>query len=301
MPRNEPTSRATPSGADETHLVVLTGMSGGGKTVALRTLEDLGYYCVDNLPAALMPAFVQAISQGGEGLRHKLAVGVDVRNRAENLNRLPQILSELAASDIEYQLVFLDTRDEVLIKRYSETRRRHPLSTGAIGLTDAIAEERHQLRPMLAIADRIIDTSSLNVHQLRRLIITEMGLAAGAMTLLFESFAYRRGVPVDADFVFDARCLPNPHWNAQLRPLSGKDGPAREWLEAQPDVKQFGDDVRDFLETWLPRFEQDGRSYVTICIGCTGGRHRSVYLTERLTNHFRQTYAQVLTYHREME
>ena len=292
----------TPVTADAAHqLIIVSGLSGSGKTVALRTLEDLGYYCVDNLPAALMPAFVQAISQGTAGLSHKLAVGVDVRNRAENLNRLPEILAELARADIGYRLVFLDTRDDVLIKRYSETRRRHPLSGDGLGLADAIAEERRLLRPMLSIADQVIDTSALNVHQLRRLVITEMGLPAGAMTLLFESFAYRRGVPADADFVFDARCLPNPHWDAKLRPLSGKDAPVHEWLEGKPDVVQFRDDLRDFLDRWLPRFEAEGRSYVTICIGCTGGRHRSVYLCEHLAERFRQRYAQVLTYHRELE
>jgi UPF0042 nucleotide-binding protein len=282
-------------------LIIVSGLSGSGKTVALRTLEDLGYYCVDNLPAALMPAFVQAISQGGAGLHHKLAVGVDVRNRAENLNRLPAILAELAQSQIAYRIVFLDTRDDVLIKRYSETRRRHPLSADGIGLADAIATERRLLKPMLAIADRTIDTSEINVHQLRRLIITEMGLSQGGLTLLFESFAYRRGVPADADFVFDARCLPNPHWESRLRPLSGKDAPVREWLEGKPDVAAYRDDLIGFLDRWLPRFEAEGRSYVTICIGCTGGRHRSVYLAERLAEHFRATHRQVLNYHRELE
>jgi len=154
---------------------------------------------------------------------------------------------------------------------------------------------------MLSIADRIIDTSDLNVHQLRRLIITEMGLAQGGLTLLFESFAYRRGVPTDADFVFDARCLPNPHWESRLRPLSGKDAPVREWLESKTDVTMFRDDLTRFLDTWLPRFEAEGRSYVTICIGCTGGRHRSVYLAEQLSEHFRATHRQVLSYHRELE
>jgi len=294
-------SSPSPQDAAQDQLIIVSGLSGSGKTVALRTLEDLGYYCVDNLPAALMPAFVQAISQNAAGLSHKLAVGVDVRNRAENLNRLPQILAELAQADIGYRLVFLDTRDEVLIKRYSETRRRHPLSADGLGLAEAIAEERRLLKPMLAIADRVVDTSDLNVHQLRRLVITEMGLTAGAMTLLFESFAYRRGVPTDADFVFDARCLPNPHWDPKLRPLSGKDQPVREWLEGKPEVGEFRDDLMRFLDKYLPRFESDGRSYVTICIGCTGGRHRSVYLSERLAEHFRQRYQQVLTYHREME
>ncbi|MDR2011839.1 MAG: RNase adapter RapZ [Rhodanobacter sp.] len=280
-------------------LIIVSGLSGSGKTVALHTLEDLGYYCVDNLPAALMPAFVQAVSRGG-GFRHTLAVGVDVRNSTENLHRLPEILAELARSDVSYRVVFLDTHDEVLIKRYSDTRRRHPLSGDGLGLAEAIAEERRLLKPMRAIADSVIDTSRLNVHQLRRFVITEMGLAAGTTTLLFESFAYRRGVPVDADFVFDARCLPNPHWAAELRPLSGKDAPVRNWLEARPEAGRFRDDLQRFLDTWLPSFETD-RCYVTICIGCTGGRHRSVYLVEQLAEHFRQHHAQVLTHHREMD
>lgn len=301
MNRDMNEERTPDDGTRPDHLIIVSGLSGSGKTVALRTLEDLGYYCVDNLPAALTPAFVQAISQGNAGLQHKLAVGLDVRNRAENLNRMPQILAELAQADIGYRLVFLDTRDEVLIKRYSETRRRHPLSADGLGLADAIAEERRLLKPMRSIADRVVDTSDLNVHQLRRLVITEMGLTPGAMTLLFESFAYKRGVPVDADFVFDARCLPNPHWDARLRPLSGKDAPVREWLEGKSEVGRFRDDLAGFLDTWLPCFESEGRSYVTICLGCTGGRHRSVYLSERLAEHFRQRYQQVLTYHREME
>jgi UPF0042 nucleotide-binding protein len=202
---------------------------------------------------------------------------------------------------IAYELVFLDTRDETLIKRYSETRRRHPLSGDGLGLADAIALERKLMRQVASIADRVIDTSDLNVHQLRRLVITELGMSAGSLTLLFESFAYKRGVPPDADFVFDARCLPNPHWNPQLRPLSGRDLPVRQWLEANADVNLFHDNLRDFLDTWLGRFQNEGRSYVTICIGCTGGRHRSVHLVERLAEHFRQRFEQVLTYHRELE
>ncbi|HET6546538.1 MAG TPA: RNase adapter RapZ [Rhodanobacteraceae bacterium] len=282
-----------------TQLIVVTGLSGSGKTVALHTLEDLDYYCVDNLPAALTPAFVQAVARGPT-THPRLAVGLDVRNRAEDLHRLPQILADLGKSGIDYRLIFLDTRDEVLIKRYSETRRRHPLALDR-GLADTITLERQLLRPLLAIADRVIDTSELNVHELRRLIISEMELSAGALTLLFESFAYRRGVPSDADFVFDVRCLPNPHWETNLRPLSGKDVAVREWLEARPEVARFRDDVARFLDTWLKEFEVDGRSYVTICIGCTGGRHRSVYLAERLAEHFRESHDQVLTYHREIE
>jgi len=284
-----------------TRLVVVSGMSGSGKTIALRMLEDLDYYCVDNLPTALVPAFVAAVTQSQPGLHPRLAVGIDVRNRAEDLIRLPEILGELARQGIEQRLIFLDARDEVLFKRYSDTRRRHPLTGEGLSLNDAIERERKLLRPVASIAERVIDTSDLNVHQLRRLIATELGLTGGPLSLLFESFAYKRGVPADADFVFDARCLPNPHWDARLRPLSGKDSAVREWLAAKPDVNAYFDDVRRFLDRWLPQFEADNRSYVTICIGCTGGRHRSVYLCERLAEHFRATREQVLTFHRELE
>ncbi|HEX6831954.1 MAG TPA: RNase adapter RapZ [Rudaea sp.] len=292
---------APPAAGGATRLAVVSGMSGSGKTIALRTLEDLDYYCVDNLPSALMPAFVAAVTRDKPGLHPRLAVGIDVRNRAEDLNRLPEILGELARQGIEHQLIFLDARDDILFKRYSDTRRRHPLSADGRSLNDAIALERKLLRPVASIAERVIDTSDLNVHQLRRLIATELGMAGGPLSLMFESFAYKRGVPADADFVFDARCLPNPHWDSRLRPLSGKDGPVREWLDGKPEVGQFLAQVRDFLDTWLPRFEAENRSYVTICIGCTGGRHRSVYLCERLAEHFRTSREQVLTFHRELE
>ena len=282
-----------------TRLIVVSGMSGSGKTIALRTLEDLDYYCVDNMPSALLPAFVAEVAQ--PGLHPRLAVGIDVRNRAEDLNKLPQVLAGLASGGIEHTLIFLDARDEVLFKRYSDTRRRHPLTSEGLSLGDAIARERKLLKPLASIAERVIDTGDLNVHQLRRLIATELGMAGGPLSLLFESFAYKRGVPADADFVFDARCLPNPHWDAQLRPLSGRDGAVRTWLEGKPEVGQYLADVRSFLDTWLPRFEADNRSYVTICVGCTGGRHRSVYLCERFAEHFRATREQVLTFHRELE
>ena len=284
-----------------TRLAVVSGMSGSGKTIALRALEDLDYYCVDNLPSALIPAFVAAATVDQPGLHPRLAVGIDVRNRSEDLQRVPSILAELANHGFEHELIFLDARDEVLFKRYSDTRRRHPLSADGLPLSDAIALERKRLRPVATIADRVIDTSDLNVHQLRRLIATELGMVGGPLSLMFESFAYKRGVPPDADFVFDARCLPNPHWDARVRPLSGRDAAVREWLEAKPEVAQYLQQVRDFLDVWLPRFEADNRSYVTICIGCTGGRHRSVYLAERLAEHFRATREQVMTFHRELE
>jgi len=284
--------------SSDIHLLVLSGMSGGGKTVALRALEDLDFYCVDNLPAALMPQLVTAI---GDGRHQRIAVGVDVRNRTDDLSQIPQMISTLASQGVIVHLVFVDSRDDVLLKRYSETRRRHPLSADGLSLADAIARERRLMRPVAAIAEHVIDTSDLNVHQLRRMIATRFAAAAEGMTLLFESFAYKRGLPLDADFTFDARCLPNPHWDRALRPLSGKDAPVREFLEAQALAGELLDDIIRFLETWLPRFESDDRSYVTVCIGCTGGRHRSVYLVEKLAAHFRRGHDEVLTFHRELD
>ena len=281
-------------------MVVLTGLSGAGKTVALRAFEDLGFYCVDNLPTTLLPSLYRALTDGGRGLPRGIAVGVDVRSRGD-LERLPEALSALAEAGADAELVFLESSDEVLLKRYASTRRRHPLSEDGRSLVDAIAEERRRLRPLLAIANRSIDTSDSNVHQLRRRIATDFGATDGGLTLMFESFAYGRGLPPDCDFVFDARCLPNPHWDPRLRPFSGKDAPVREFLDGQGLVVQYLADIRRFLDAWLPRFESEDKGYVTVAIGCTGGRHRSVYLAERLAEHYRTGRDQVLTFHRELE
>ncbi len=293
-PSRDPTQPAT-------RLVVVSGLSGSGKTVALRTLEDLDHYCVDNLPVELMPAFVESVTEGQPGRYPRLAVGVDARNRPEDLHRLPEILARIGARGIAWELVFLDTRDEVLIKRFSDTRRRHPLTSESLALADAIALERRLLRPVVAIADRVIDSSELNVHQLRRVIATSFGASANASTLLFESFAFKRGVPADADFVFDARCLPNPHWEPALRPLSGRDAAIREYFSRHAVVEDYYADLHGLLARWLPRFEAEQRNYVTVCIGCTGGRHRSVYLAERLAEAFRGERGSVITFHRELE
>jgi UPF0042 nucleotide-binding protein len=284
----------------EIHLIVLTGMSGGGKTVALRALEDLEFYCVDNLPSALLPQLVNAVIEGSSKHR-RIAVGVDVRNRGADFSHMPTVLSGLAAAGVQVHLIFLDCRDEVLIKRYSESRRRHPLATRGVSLADAIMEERKLLHPLMAIAEKVIDSSELNVHQLRRLVATDYAQAIAGLTLMFESFAFRRGLPLDADFVFDARCLPNPHWHPHLRPLSGKDEPVRAFLDDEPLVAEYFSDTARWLDAWLPRFDQDDRSYVTISVGCTGGRHRSVYLVEKLAAHYRSRREGVLTFHRELE
>lgn len=283
-------------------VIVVSGMSGSGKSVALHTLEDLDFYCVDNLPAALLPAFVNGVADDAR-THGGVAVSIDVRNRGTDLDDIGELLSAVGAQGFDHRLVFFDTADAVLLKRYSETRRKHPLSHIGIALADSIALERQVLRPLRAIADHVIDTSELNVHQLRRRVITELGLSARpGLSLLFESFAYRRGVPADADFVFDARCLPNPHWDARLRPLSGRDAAVREFLEADGAVRAYHDQVADFLDTWIPRFESETRSYLTIAFGCTGGRHRSVYLAEALARRYRdQGREDVLTYHRELE
>ena len=283
-------------------LIVVSGMSGSGKSVALNTLEDMDFYCVDNLPADLLPQFVQSVT--GEGSTHdRLAVGIDVRNRGSDLSNIPEWLSAVGALGLDPRLVFFDTADKTLLKRYADTRRRHPLSHLGLSLADAISLERQVLKPLRQIADRGMDTSDLNVHQLRRQVITDFGLGhASTLSLLFESFAYRRGVPPDADFVFDVRPLPNPHWDARLRPLSGRDADVRAYLDGNADVEQYATQVEDFLATWLPRLRSETRSYVTVAFGCTGGRHRSVYLAERLANYFRdEGWEEVATHHRELD
>ena len=288
------------STADTPALVIVSGMSGSGKSVALKTFEDLGYYCVDNLPADLLPEFVRRL-QASMAPPEKIAVGIDARSPGD-LADMPEALSRIGAEGMDPRLLFFDSRDEVLLRRYADTRRRHPLSHLGLVLADAISLERQALKPLRQIADHVLDTSDLNVHQMRRRILTEFGLSGAGLSLLFESFAYRRGVPPEADFVFDARVLPNPHWDARLRPLSGRDAAIAEYLEAQPDVGIYVGQVQGFLDTWLSRLRSETRSYATIAFGCTGGRHRSVYLAERLARHFRENgWAEVAVHHRELD
>ncbi len=300
-----PTPPADEKPLAEAALVIVSGMSGSGKSVALKTFEDLGYYCVDNLPAELLPAFVRAATANlAETETAKLAVGIDVRTSHRDLASIPGWLAELGKLGMDPRVIFLETRDDILIKRYADTRRRHPLSHLGLALADAIALERQVLRPLRQLADSQLDTSDLNVHQMRRHIITRFALGGtSTVSLLFESFAYRHGVPADADFVFDARCLPNPHWDPGLRPLSGRDAPVAQFFANQPLVNEFADQVGALLETWLPRLHTDtSRSYITVAFGCTGGRHRSVYLAERMARAAReQGWEEVAVHHRELD
>ncbi len=282
--------------------LIVSGISGSGKTIALNTLEDQGFYCVDNLPAGLVRDFAAQTSptSAPNEAGQRVAIGIDARNRPSDLQQIPAVLSDLAAAGSEVTLVFLESSDEILLKRYSETRRRHPLSRDGLSLKEAIARERALMHPIASLADLVIDTTELNVHQLRRRIITDLGLGAAGLSVLFESFAYKKGLPPDADFVFDARSLPNPHWDARLRPLSGRDSQVRDWLSLQTDVQAYLSDLKTFLERWLPPGDSSERSYVTVAVGCTGGRHRSVYLVEALALHFAGTRESVMSFHREL-
>ncbi len=284
---------------DSVRLVIVSGLSGSGKTVALHTLEDAGFYCVDNLPVSLLTGLGRHLlgMTATEGL---FAVGVDARNRATDLERFPLILGELRELGIDTEIVFLTADKATLIKRFSETRRRHPLSVDSLPLSDAINREMDLLTPIHAKADLVVDTTSTTIHQLRSLIQDRLGTGTDAMSILFQSFGFKHGIPNDADFVFDVRCLPNPHWEPMLRPLTGRDLAVQEFLEQQDGVTRMYNQIRDFLEEWIPAFERENRSYLTVAIGCTGGQHRSVYLSERLAEHFRRSRGQISVRHREL-
>lgn len=284
-------------------LVIVSGLSGSGKSVALKTFEDLDYYCSDNLPVNLLVEFVRSVLEPrDETSPQRLAVGIDVRGR-NDLGTLAGWRKAAADYGIDARLLFFEADDDTLLARYADTRRRHPLSHLGLSLPEAIARERELTAPLRREADAIIDTTKLNVHQLRRRVITEFAMShQGKLSLLFESFAYKRGVPAEADFVFDARVLPNPHWDPDLRSLTGRDREVREYLDAQPEVQRYAAQLEDLLDTWLPKLGSETRSYVTVAFGCTGGKHRSVYLAERLARHARgQGWQDVATFHREQD
>ena len=286
-----------------TQLVLITGMSGSGKSVALTALEDVGFYCVDNLPPELLEAFIE-LEQGHQAA--KVAIAMDVRS-ASSLPGLPRRLARLQNDPdrpVDLTTVFLDATTETLVRRFSETRRLHPLSLKAANdqhraLIDAIEHERELLAELREQA-LVIDTSLIRPMRLRSQVKDMLGTTQASLTLVFESFAFKRGVPMDADFVFDVRMLPNPHYEAELKPLSGLDLPVAEYLGAQPEVVQMEQQITDFLRHWMPQMLRDHRSYVTVALGCTGGQHRSVYLVERLAQAFRTEWSTRVR-HRELD
>ena len=287
------------------NLVLITGLSGSGKSVALRHLEDVGYYCVDNLPANLLEPLIEEMNRT---THPHLAISIDARSSAD-FEKLHDQIVALRAQGREVHSLFLTASDQALIQRYSETRRRHPLSrlsqTDADqSLKDSIDLERTRLTPLIAVS-AVIDTSQLKAKQLQRYIHDVLNLSNAGLTVLFQSFGFKHGLPLDADFVFDARCLPNPFYDHELRPLTGLDAPVQAFLQAQSDTALLIDDIEQFVMRWLPRFEQDDRSYLTIAIGCTGGQHRSVYIAQTLAERmiasgFRRE-NQVLVRHRTMK
>lgn len=281
-------------------IVVVSGLSGAGKSIALETLEDLNYYCVDNLPVELLEPFAETVLRQS-GSPSLCAVGIDARNFPEALENFPDTLATLRSHGLEVEILFLQASDAILLKRYSETRRPHPLSQGGVPLADAIQQERALLQPIADYAGLIIDTSHTNVHELRQLIRSRVAnRPTGMVSLLFISFGFRNGVPDDADFVFDVRCLPNPHWEPRLRRLTGRDEAVAVFLAGQPGVQRMVSDLSNFLSYWLPRFEAGNRSYISVAVGCTGGQHRSVYIVETLARSFSQQRPSVMIRHREL-
>lgn len=279
------------------HIFIVSGRSGSGKTVVLRVLEDLGYYCVDNLPVNLLPALSHSLAKNYD----QVAVSIDVRNLPDSEQELMDNLDFLPKG-VNTTILYIDAKDDVLVRRYSETRRLHPLSKGEPSLPEAIAEERKLLDTLASRADLFIDTSDLNVHQLTEMVREKiLGKSDKELVLTFESFGFKYGVPNDIDFVFDARFLPNPHWEPELRPLTGLELPVREYLAGQPLVNKFIFQINNFMSTWLPHLERNNRSYLTVAIGCTGGKHRSVYIAETLARQFRSRERDIKVRHREMD
>ena len=275
-------------------LFLISGLSGSGKSIALKVLEDSGYYCVDNLPAVLLATLVDHLQDAGYS---SIAVSIDVRS-ANSVQHLPPLLLQIEQQGIDIHILFLDAQTDTLVKRFSETRRLHPLSDGDRTLPECVSHERELLAEISNIGHHI-DTTELNPNALRAWIKQFIKVDRARLTLLFQSFGYKHGIPLDSDLVFDVRCLPNPHYDPKLRPLTGRDTAVIEFLENAAGTRTMYGDIRDFVERWLPSYIADNRSYLTIAIGCTGGQHRSVYLAEKLARHFEHQ-QQVLVRHREL-
>ncbi len=281
-----------------TKIIIISGLSGSGKTIALQSLEDIGYYCIDNLPLALLPEFATHLSQSTSH-NHLAAVSIDSRNLDFD-RAIEDHLDGIKTQRIEHELLFIDANQDELLRRYSETRRRHPLTNEQTTLVEGIEQESKLLEPIKARATRIIDTTGLTPHELREKIRLIAGEQHQGAQLLFESFGFKHGVPREADFVFDVRCLPNPHWDKDIKHLSGLDQGVIDFLQAKPEVSEMVDDIASFIAKWLERFQADNRSYLTIAIGCTGGRHRSVYTSTQLRNFFKKQGIKVQIQHRDL-
>tara|TARA_R110000823_G_scaffold91174_3_gene201091 strand:- start:11496 stop:12350 length:855 start_codon:yes stop_codon:yes gene_type:complete len=282
-------------------LIIISGSSGSGKSTALNQLEDEGFYCIDNLPVALLPDLVREISRAEFRVFQGTAVCIDARNAWRDLENFGEILQSLPDS-VSSQVLYLDAQPVMLLQRFSETRRRHPLSNDATPLNEAIEKERELLEPIYSRASLIIDTSQMTIYELRDAIRQRLlGTSEGSMSILFQSFGFKRGLPADADLVFDVRMLANPHWVRELRGFTGLDPQVREFLEAQALTAELYADIAQYLNSWLPRYRAGNRSYMTIAIGCTGGQHRSVYLADRLYRDFKNNYQSVDIRHRELQ
>ena len=282
-------------------LIIVSGLSGSGKTVVLNTLEDQSIYCIDNLQVSLLDELARQLANPAASFPGVVAIGIDARNPEHNLSALPKSIASLNRQSVKTELVFMEANDDVLTERFSETRRKHPLSSKTVALADAIAMERQILGILSEIADLRIDTSHLLLHELRDLVRERITRRpTGTLSLQFISFGYKHGIPRDADFVFDVRCLPNPYWKKTLRPYSGKDEPIIDFLKSQQTVTDMLDHLKYFLEIWVPRFGADNRSYLSIAIGCTGGQHRSVYMAEQLAFFFRTKEIHATARHRDI-
>ena len=279
------------------NLLIVSGRSGSGISSALNILVVLGYFCIDNLPLSLLPSLVHYFQTSPTVSR--IGVGVDVRSLPDDLSRFDSVLAELDNMGVSSDTLFLDARDDVLLARFSSTRRKHPLSTDSRSLSEAIDQEKIILDPIASRASVYLDTSNLNVHELQQTLAARLSNNA-QVTILFESFGYKHGVPLDADFVFDVRCLPNPHWQASLREKTGLDAPVAEFLNGHVEVEALFHDISEFLLKWLPRLTADHRHYLTVAIGCTGGQHRSVYMVDRLADFMKNRVANIQTLHREL-
>ena len=281
-------------------LIVISGRSGSGKSTALHQLEDEGFYCIDNLPVSLLPALMEKVSNEEFGLFQGTAVCIDARNAWKDLENFRNILNSLPAT-VETQVLYLDAQVDSLLQRFGETRRRHPLSTKSIPLAEAIDRERELLEPISSCANLVLDTSQMTVYELRDEIKQRLlGCSAGTMSILIQSFGFKRGVPADADLVFDVRMLPNPHWVKELRLKTGLDHEVAAFLQTQPMTAELYRDISHYLDNWLPRYREGNRSYLNIALGCTGGQHRSVYLADRLFKHYQTQYPAIHIRHREL-